>query len=659
MIKLSKPNWKFYLLFTCMLFSLAGCVPSPALTPATQATQDPNEEKVFEKQLQAINPAAIPVYREAKSQYETGEFQKSEQLYKQVINMVPDFATAYRRLGYIEFYQNNNRESAISLLRKAVELEPDSYNQSTLALFLVLGGTPIDNQEAFTLSSVAVQLKPDDEQANVALLLASANLNNMTVARQADQTLLDVAPNSPIAHYFSGLFAATDKKWEKADAELRTAQALGMPADMVQEALNGGISRNVALIRFLRWGGIASIFWLIGLGMLFLAGTFLSNATIHSLSKLEPNIGAQLQPSERVIRSIYRIVIIILSIYFYISIPFVVLLLLIVVGGAFYLFFLIGTIPIKLAIILVFMLFASIYAILHSILKRKKELPPGRLVSRADAPELWKMIEQVASKIETRPVDAIYLTPFTGIAVNERSGILKKLRKSGKRNLILGMGVLSGLNQGQFASILAHEYGHFYNRDTAGGDLAYRVIASLNQMAIGMAQSGASQAFNPAWLFIIAYQKIYLRVTMGASRLQEVLADRFATMAYGKNNFVEGLKNIIRQTLAFQLHANFEVRRSFELNQPINNLYQLPLQEDLHGELETMFDSAMKQKTSTDDSHPSPLERFALIDRMRIPYAFEQDNALKVLDLFANPEGLQQEMTAELMKNVRVIRVPA
>jgi Zn-dependent protease with chaperone function len=653
MTKPNRPLWSVGILATVLIALLTGCANKPEEAIPPQSTRDAVSEQSFEKQLNAMNPAAVQVYQDATTAIDARDYAKSKLLYEQVISLAPNFGTAYRRLAYIELYINNNPDHAIELLRKAMELEPDAYNQSALALALLTKATPSDYQEAYNLASTAVKSLPDDEQANLALLLSAAAVNNITVVSQVDKHLIEIAPSDPVAHYYAGLLAADNKQWEKAESELLYSEKLGMDSKVIQNALNQSIARNAAIIRFLRWAGIALVFWLAGLGILFLAGTILSRVTMRSLGKMDPTIGAQLQPAERSIRSIYRAVIVILSLYFYISIPFVILLLFFVVGGAFYLFFLIGTIPIQLAILLVIMLFASLFAILRSILVRRKDVQPGRLISRTDAPELWTLVEQVARKLETRPVDSIYVTPYASIAVNEKGSILKKLRRGGQRNLLIGMAVLPGLSQGQFASILAHEYGHFYNRDTAGGDLSYQVYETLNQMAIGLARGRARQAYNPVWWFVVTYHKIFLRVSQGASRLQEILADRFAAMAYGRTNFSEGLKNIIKQTIAFQLHANLEVSRSFELNQPISNIYTLPIQERLQGELEKRFDSAINQKTSPYDSHPSPMERIALIERMRIPYAIDQENTAPVLDLFPNVEALQSELTGQLIKNVR------
>jgi Zn-dependent protease with chaperone function len=215
------------------------------------------------------------------------------------------------------------------------------------------------------------------------------------------------------------------------------------------------------------------------------------------------------------------------------------------------------------------------------------------------------------------------------------------------------MGAIPGLTQGQLTAILAHEYGHFSNRDTAGGDLAHQVYASLIQMAQRLVHGGAAQIFNPVWLFVLGYQRIFLRITLGASRLQEVLADRYAAIAYGGQNFIEGLQSVIRQGIAFPLQADYEIRRSLELNHPIYNLYDLPPQEKLQGELEKQIEEVMSRTTSQYDSHPAPKERMELVECLRIPYSPVQDNRLPALHLFPNPEELQRELTSQVMKSIR------
>ena len=57
---------------------------------------------------------------------------------------------------------------------------------------------------------------------------------------------------------------------------------------------------------------------------------------------------------------------------------------------------------------------------------------------------------------------------------------MAKVRDKAKRVLILGTQAIDKMDQAAFRAVLAHEYGHFQNRDTAGGDISMRVNASMN-----------------------------------------------------------------------------------------------------------------------------------------------------------------------------------
>ncbi len=642
----------YILLGVVLCFLLSACAKQPVVTPQSQPPRDPNLEKPLEQQLGKINSNAVSIFQEATRALDDGDYAEAKTLYEQVIVMAPNFATAYRRLGYIES-SLNHLDRAEELTRKALDLEPNSYNQSSLALILLQKNTPKDTQDAYDLATLAVQSLPEDDQALTALMMSAGALDKIEEARAANNQLLKIQPNNPLAHYYAGLLLATDQKWEKAESELLYAQQLGMPPEAIQHALNNGIARYASIVRFLRWSGIATVLWLLGLGVLFLIGTYLSQATMRALRTTEPVMNYQISAGERNIRSLYKLIISILSLFFYISIPFAILLLFVVVGGAFYIFFLIGRIPVQFAVILVLMLFASLFAIVRALFMRIKDIPPGRKLERIDAPELWTLVEDVARKLEVKPVDTIYVTPGTGIAVYEKGSILKKVSGTAKRNLILGMGSIPGLTQGQLTAILAHEYGHFSNRDTAGGNLAHQVYASLIQLAQRLIQGGAARIYNPVWLFVMGYQRIFLRITLGASRLQEVLADRYAAISYGGQNFIEGLQSVIRQGIAFPVQADYEIRRAFELKQPLYNIYNLPSQEKLQGDIEKQIQEAMNRPTSEYDSHPAPKERIELVSRLHVPYSPLQDNRSPALHLFPNPEELQRELTAQVLKNIR------
>ncbi len=291
----------------------------------------------------------------------------------------------------------------------------------------------------------------------------------------------DQAPEQE--HFYAGLIAARDGQWELAEQELLTARALGMPEDAVQAALDNGIAIQARMLRWLRRGTYAFVGWLAVLGTLFLLGVLLSRMTLaatraplehQSSIAHEPRRNAKrrgggtiLCISSRdfawlrgfstgalagqrpagighIVRTLYRAVVIIASLYFYISLPLLILVAPAGTATFFYVFFLaIGRIPVQLMLIICAYTVYAAYAIVRSILNRPTDEHPGRALSRVEAPGLWALAEEVARRVGARPIDAITLTPGTEVALVERGRLLKKLRGTGRRRLILGLGALS------------------------------------------------------------------------------------------------------------------------------------------------------------------------------------------------------------------------
>ena len=75
-----------------------------------------------------------------------------------------------------------------------------------------------------------------------------------------------------------------------------------------------------------------------------------------------------------------------------------------------------------------------------------------------------------------------------------------------------------------------------------------------------MSARGQAHRLNVAFDFLRIYHFIFRRISHGATRLQEVLADRVAALMYGPVAFEEGLTHVVRQSveshhLAFSLNA--------------------------------------------------------------------------------------------------------
>jgi Zn-dependent protease with chaperone function len=644
-----------YLIFLSSLFLLLSFARPIASQAGNEAQgRDSTEEEEILDRLNAISPAAVPIFQAATQAMDSGEYTSAKQGYEEVLRFAPGFPDAERRLSYVEAYLGNF-EASLTHAQNAFDADPSPNNHMGLARALLNMNNLAQNQAALEHARAAVQAVPGDVEANLVLVMAASANNENELERETNARVLELAPQNPIAHYFAGIHAAQDRRWEKAEAELRLSQKLGMPAEIVQEALDSGVHSQALLFRGLRWTGYILIAWLAVFAVLFLAGVLLSNLTLRAIRQAGQAEGLKTGKFEQFVRTLYRLVIMATSTYFYLSIPILLLVVAGVAGAIIYLFFAIGQIPVRLVAIVGILAVYTLFIVIRSLFIRIRDEEPGRSLLREEAPELWALTGEVARRVGTRPVDAIFITPGSEVAVTERGDVLKKLRGQGQRCLILGLGTLDGMTQGQLRAVLAHEYGHFSNRDTAGGSFARQVLASLHKMGFSLAASGLARWYNPAWLFVNSFRRIFLRITLGASRLQEMLADRHAALAYGSQTFIEGLKQVIQQAVRFNFITVLELQEALQQGIPLHNLYSLPAPQsgELQAKLDNQINEALNQPTRAYDSHPSLSDRVKALENIQ-PSGSDDDweNQSPAWELLPNAEALQNEMTAVVQGNV-------
>jgi Zn-dependent protease with chaperone function len=614
-------------------------------------TRDAELEREVLARLEAINPEAVPLFVQATADLDSGNFESARAGYQEVLNLAPGFPDALRRLSYVLSYQGDAQQ-AVKLARRALELQDMAFNEQALAYALLGLNTAAGNAEALTLAESAVNRLPDDYYGHFVLGLAAMANEDLGALRQAADATRRLEPNDPVGHYFAGLAAAEEEKWTEAERELLKAEGLGFPSEEIHRLLDLGISTEARNMRLARSGAYIIGGWLAGVLLLFLLGSILSRLTIASLKRKRGQDLGSTSGFERALRSVYRAVIVLASAYYYVSMPMLIVIVIAVFGGAAYLIIKSGTIPTGLMTFLGAAGLGTLYAIVRAIFTRVKESEPGRQLTRQEAPEFWALAERVAQKVGTRPVDQIYMVPGTEIAVTEQGPMLDKLRDRGRRMLIVGLAALDGMTEDQFKAILAHEYGHFSGRDTAGGNVAYQVQLSMQHLALRLALARQARVYNPAWWFVNGYHRIYLRITLGASRLQETLADRVAALAYGSQNMIAGLEQVIRRSLEFDAQANAEIKQAVEEKRGLNNLYLLPaLPSEAQEEMETRLRKELERESSPYDSHPSYQERVKSVRALDIP---EQEAAVPapVLQMIPAADSLQQEMTAMVEENV-------
>src|SRR5262245_27780990 len=631
-------------LASLLVTSAAGAQPSQ---------RNAQVERGIEQQLETVAPDAVRSFQQATVALDKQDNVEAARLYKEVLARAPGFSAALRRLGF-SLAAVGSLEEARAYARQAVSSERSPENLISLAQILAM---PVRGQESSTeartqalaLSKEASALRHDDNDSSYVIFTAqmALSLQMTNDFRTAVGQLADKYPREMPTHYFKAILAAVDEDWILAEAEIRQAQKLGLADAAVERFLASGVRLRANIRHGLGYAVYAVSAWVLGLLLLFMIGKILSSLTLQSIEAADPNGLAT--PAERSLRSAYRTLIRCGGAYYYVSQPIVLLLVIGGTAGVIYAFFMLGRVPVRLVFFLGLGAVITAYKMLQSLFVRVESVDPGRSLHAEEAPGLWELTRDVARIVGTSPIDEIRITPGTEMAVYERGTVRERMQGRGRRILILGIALVDGFEQASFCAVLAHEYGHFAHGDTAGGDIALRVRQDMMKFAVAMVQHRQAVWWNIAFQFLRLYDFIFRRISHGATRLQEVLADRVAARHFGAKHFEDGLRHVVRRDIEFKASANSEIRSAVEAGRALQNLYgRHPLAMP---ELEDEIERALSRPTTEDDTHPGPSDRFRLVSR--VASAAERSASGMLWDLFVSPASLTAEMTAQVQAHVK------
>lgn len=622
-------------------------------TPA-QTSRNMEKEKAIWAELETLSPGSVADFKAATEAMDAQDYNKAAELYLKVHERVPKFDAVLRRLGGC-LVATGQMDSGFAYMEQAVKIKRSPENLISLAQSLaypgVYGkeGTRKEKLRAYELVKEAnrsPEVANDPDYLVVQAQLAM-ELDKFDDFRHATEQLVAKHPQLMATHYFNAILAASDERWTTAEQEILVAQSLGLAPEVAQQFLDSGVRTRARVWQYLYYSLYLVGAWIVGLIALFLVGKLMSRKTLSSLEEANPN--SPTSESELTLRKWYRRLINVAGFYYYISLPVVIFLVIIVAASITYGFIMLGRIPIKLVAILAIGGLITIYTMVRSLFLKVESVDPGRSLNYDEAPALWDLTRTVAATVNTRPVDEIRITPGTELAVYEKGTWRERSQDKAQRILILGVGVLNDFKQNGFRAVLAHEYGHFTHRDTAGGDVAIRVNNDMMKFAHAMIASEQASWWNIAFHFLRIYHFIFRRISHGATRLQEVLADRVAALMYGPLAFEEGLTHVVQKSVEFHHLAVKEIDACVTAQRALQNLYELRV--DQNSTLQQEIDESLNRETSEDDTHPCPNDRFRLT--RKISGANETPATGMVWDLFKNREALTNEMTSLIQSEVQ------
>ncbi|MBT2229362.1 M48 family metallopeptidase [Nonomuraea sp. NEAU-A123] len=305
----------------------------------------------------------------------------------------------------------------------------------------------------------------------------------------------------------------------------------------------------------------------------------------------------------------------------------------------------------KFAVVLTLAAGALVRALIM-VSRRKDGEQPGVLVTREHEPALWQVVEDLSQRVRTAPPDEIRLVPEVNAAVSEDTRFLGM--KATRRRMYIGLPLLQTLTVDEMRAVLGHELGHYSGAHTRLGAPVYRGRVSLIATVQGLGNHPFIQR-----LFTY-YAKLYLLVSQGVSRKQELEADQFAVGIGGRQAMSEALRKIHGTAAAWDIYAaNYLSMTGAGGNRPAAVFGGFhALMSDPARQAEVAELSEQPEETSLYDSHPSLSERLAAIELLPEPeHVPDPRSALTMLrDANVAVQAVEQSMwTPEALTGLRPV----
>jgi Zn-dependent protease with chaperone function len=317
----------------------------------------------------------------------------------------------------------------------------------------------------------------------------------------------------------------------------------------------------------------------------------------------------------------------------------------------------------RLTVLLIAVTLAAIFVVVRGVFlsthMRARDIV-GIEATPAQQPALHARIRDLAARVGTRPPRRIFLVPEVNAAVWENSRLLGII--PGRREMMVGIPLLMALTPAQMDAVLAHELGHYGNRDTRLGGLVGRTREGVMR-ALRTAGRRRKYELPGAVLFVLlfrTYARLVLKVTQEASRAQEHAADRVSAAISGKANAIAALSELRLIDAAFDFYLGRYVGPGLALG-------LLPMPAEMFGgftgllaeparkaELDEMRNNPDNDKKADPfDSHPPMPERVAALAALPDDGVPLDTSGMRAIAILAQPgDVLAQVATRALRKEL-------
>ena len=331
--------------------------------------------------------------------------------------------------------------------------------------------------------------------------------------------------------------------------------------------------------------------------------------------------------------------------------------------------------------------------LVKALFKWRKQKDEMRLeINVRQHPELFEFIRKICADTKAPFPGKVFLTPEVNAAVFYDSSVLSLIMPV-KKNLLIGLGLVNGVNLSEFKAVIAHEFGHFSQSSMRLGSYVYmanRVIYDLvyqrdaldDLLAKARRFNIRISIFAYAITFVLWILRGILHLAFKAinffesalSRQMEFHADLVAVSVTGSDSLIHALKKLDFVN-ACQMQAFSDLKDASEHNLYTQDLFyhQTRAAEHLRRTLDKPDFGAIpalpddpKQKTQlftkeTQEekgremwaSHPSNFDRE---QNAKQHYVRSVEDERSPWLLFSNPEQLRQRMTERFYQYMMEVR---
>ncbi|MEV0427385.1 M48 family metallopeptidase [Micromonospora sp. NPDC050495] len=295
-----------------------------------------------------------------------------------------------------------------------------------------------------------------------------------------------------------------------------------------------------------------------------------------------------------------------------------------------------------------FLLFTVVY-ITGWVLLVRPSPPVGVRLTPEQAPELWRIVRDLAAGVAAQEPDEIRLVAGAHAAVTDSSRLLGLI--PGRRRVVLGLPLLRTYTVDQLRAVLAHELGHFSRRHSRTVLLAHGGRTTVVEIA------------RHTHLFLLrglltGYARLHVAVEQAVSWQMEYEADRYAVSAAGRDAMTTALRELRVVATGWEEYLAHHVTPAYESGH---------LPEDLFDGFATYLAARREQVRQRSvevaptepawwDTHPSIGERIAALRFVRdVPVAADGRPAT---DLLLDVDATSRELRTSLFDHAGVQLLP-